>query len=107
MVTAAVKNGPSLKGKGRMAARPRKKLTKRELAKPKGRFAAHIQALLDERGWDTNEAAWRFGVGEPTVRKWLRAESVPETLDLQRIGKALDIPGYPFPDYRQVLPPSV
>lgn len=86
--------------------RPRKQLTKRDLRKPKGRFAAHLQALLDARGLSTAAFAKSVGVGEPTVRKWLRAESVPETLDLERIGQALDLPGHPFPDYRMILPPA-
>ena len=88
-----------------VAARPRKQLTRKDLRSPKGRFAAHIEALLQERGMSTAALATAIGVGEPTVRKWLRAESVPETLDLQRIGKALDTKAHPFPDYRMVLPP--
>jgi transcriptional regulator with XRE-family HTH domain len=78
----------------------------RLLRKPKGRFAAHLKALLDQRGLTTQAFADAAGVGEPTVRKWLRAESVPETLDLQRIGDALDTTKHPFPDYRMILPPA-
>lgn len=88
-----------------MAPRQQKQLTKREQRTPKGRFATHIAALMEERGFDHNDLAKRMDVGEATVRKWLRAESVPETLDLEALGKALDTPEHPLPDYRMVLPP--
>jgi hypothetical protein len=97
MTTAEVKMGGTM-------GRPPKKLSKSEAKKPKGQFAARIAALISERRWTTAQAAARFGVGEPTVRKWLRAESVPETLDLRRIGNALDTAENPFPDYRMILP---
>lgn len=92
-------------GAAAVAPRQQKQLSKREQRTPKGRFATHIAALMAERGWDHVALAQRMDVGEATVRKWLRAESVPETLDLERLGKALDTTEYPLPDYRMVLPP--
>ena len=74
----------------RQVARPRKELSRKELRTYAGRFAAHLAALLEERGWSTLHAATNFGVGEPAVRKWLRAESVPDAETLERIGKALN-----------------
>lgn len=88
-----------------VAPRQQKQLTKREQRTPKGRFATHIAALMAERGLDHKALAERMDIGEATVRKWLRAESVPETLDLERLGKALDTTEHPLPDYRLVLPP--
>ena len=84
-----------------VAARERKKLTKAEQRTPKGRFAMHLAALMQQRAIDNKTLADRLGIGEATVRKWLRAESVPETLDLEALGKALGLL-----DYRSVLPPS-
>lgn len=89
-----------------MTPKPRKQLSKRESRTFHGRFAARLQSLLEERGWTTADAAKRFGLGEPAVRYWLRAQSLPATGDLERIGKALDTPAHPFPDYRELLPPS-
>lgn len=91
---------------GTMTPKPRKQLSKREARTFAGRFALRFKSLLDERGWSTAEAASRFGLGEPAVRYWLRAQSLPATGDLERIGKALDTPEHPFPDYRELLPPS-
>lgn len=103
MTTATKETGGS---KSRAAMpKARKQLSREERRTPKGRFAAHLQALLDERGLTTAGFAGAIGVGEPTVRKWLRADSVPETLDLERIGKALNTAKHPFPDYRHILPP--
>lgn len=90
-----------------MAAKPRKTLTRKERKTPKGRFAVRIYDLLFERNWTPADLASRFGCGEPTVRKWLRAESVPETLDLEALGKAFDTPEHPVDDYRLILPPPL
>lgn len=90
-----------------MAARPRKTLGKREQKTFKGRFAVHLQALLDDRGWTHHDLANRAGLKEPTLRKWLRGESVTDTLDLEALASALNTPEHPIADYRMVLPPPL
>lgn len=94
------------KPKGRsVAAHPRKVLSKADKRTPEGRFAVRLQSLLDERGWSPVYFADCIGVDPPAVRRWLRADGLPGNIDLvKRIGKALDTPGHPFPDWRQVLP---
>jgi hypothetical protein len=68
-----------------VAPQQRKKLTAAEKRTPEGRFALRLQQLLDERGWGATHFAGLVGV-DP------------------RIGKALDAPGHPFPDWRLVIP---
>lgn len=108
MTTATAKLADSTRARTRkrqVAARPRKKLSKAELRTQKGRFAAHIERLLFERGWKPADLAARLGLSEPAIRRWLRGEVTPDTMDLERIGKAFDTPEFPLPDYRDVLPP--
>jgi ribosome-binding protein aMBF1 (putative translation factor) len=90
---------------GASMPRPRKQINKREAKTPGGRFALHLQALLEKRGWDHHKLAELAGVKEFTVRSWLRGEALPESRILEAIGKALNTKEHPFPDYRLVLPP--
>lgn len=90
-----------------MAAKPRKKLTKAELRTPHGKFAAHFSMLLDERGWDSKKFSDLADIKEPTIRKWLRGESIPAVVDLPAIYDAMSTREYPLADYRFVLPPTL
>ena len=94
--------------KGSMSPRPRKELSKAEKRTPWGRFALHLRALMDERGWDHQELASRMNgaATEAAVRKWLRAEGMPDYERLVALGEALDTREHPFPDYRMALPPA-
>jgi hypothetical protein len=105
-MVAASKIRGSKKGPA-VAPRPRKTLTKKDLNKPRGRFAAHLEALIKERGWDHLKFAKVSGFESATIRKWLRAEGFPNTADLEKLGRALDVPSHPFPDYRMILPPNL
>ena len=89
-----------------MAPKKAKKLSRKDLASPEGRFATHFMALLDERGWTKEQFSERSGIPDPTIRKWLRAESMPLAVEtLEAIAKALDTRQHPLTDYRFVLPP--
>lgn len=91
-----------------VAPQQRKKLTKAEKASEAGKFAAHLQRLLDERGWTTSDLADKLSIGEPAVRRWMRAEAIPGSLSLlQELGQALNTPSHPFTDWRLVLPAKV
>lgn len=86
----------------------RKKLTNQERATEAGKFAAHLQRLLSERGWTTHDLAERISVSEPAVRRWMRAEALPGSLSLfKEVGKALNTSEHPFPEWRLVLPNNV
>jgi len=87
---------------------PKKQLTAKEKRTPAGKFAVRLQLLLDERGWESADFARKLGVDPPAVRRWLRADGLPGSLELAiRIGKALDVPGHPFPDWRQAFPENL
>ena len=91
-----------------LAPQPKKKLTAQERRTPAGKFAVRLQRLLDERGLTGPDFARMIGVDPPAVRRWLRADGLPGTVELAiRIGKALNMPGHPFPDWREVLPSDV
>ncbi len=84
--------------------RPPKTLSKAELKTARGRFAAHLAALLKQRGWDHHQFAERLGLSEQTVRKWLRADGMPAIESLRKVGEALDCKAHPLKDYRLILP---
>jgi hypothetical protein len=93
--------------RGHAVGRAPKQLSKSEQKTLEGQFALILTSLLAERGWDWNKAAKEFGVGEPAVRKWMRAESYPTNWErLRAMGKALNTPEFPFPDWRMLLPPG-
>lgn len=91
-----------------MSPRPLKTLSKAEQRTIYGRFAVQLRALMEERGWDHKQLAERLKgkAEEAAVRKWLRAEGMPDIERLMALGKALDTPDHPFPDYRLALPPA-
>lgn len=92
----------------RMAPQNKKQLSKAEKQTAIGKFALHLQALLDERGWDSHKLAERISVGEPAVRRWLRAEAMPGDLKLLReLGEAMHTAKHPFADWRLILPKDV
>lgn len=101
LMTTAKQNNGSLKTGARVAKKA-KQLTRKERASVKGRFATHITALMSAANLDSHRLAAAMKIGEPTVRKWLRAESVPTDLEtLQKLGDALGLD-----DYRMALPPA-
>jgi transcriptional regulator with XRE-family HTH domain len=83
-----------------MSPRPRKELTKDDLKTFRGRFAAHLMALMESAGKTNTDIANATGLGEPAVRRWLRGEGVPELSVLESIADALGVA-----DYRELLPP--
>lgn len=89
-----------------VAPKERKKLTAAEKRTPEGRFAVQLESLMAERGVGSFELGRAIGVKEPTVRAWLRAESLPGDVKLvRRLGKYMhQPPRFPFPDWRQILP---
>lgn len=91
----------SIKGKT-VAPRDSKRPTGKDRRTAKGRFALHLDALLIERGMDSVKLAKASEIAEPTIRKWLRGESIPPVTSLPAIAKALGMA-----DYRQVLPPTL
>lgn len=92
--------GDSPKG-NRLSPRPQKQLTAAEKRTDEGRFAMKLRALLEERGIDRREFAKQVGRTDAAVRTWLRGEAIPgDYSTLKAIGRALDLPGHPFPDYR-------
>lgn len=90
--------GGSLKG-GRVP-RPRKELSKRELKTFRGRFAAHLESLMEAAGFTKDDLAEETGLGEATIRKWLRAEGTPDFPSMEKVADALGLD-----DYRLLLPP--
>ena len=82
----------------------RKVLSAKEKRTPAGKFAVRLQALLDERGWTAPQLEELSGIAGPTLRRWLRAEGFPKVAEMPRLGKALDTPAHPFPDWRMILP---
>jgi hypothetical protein len=91
-----------------MAAQPRKRLTREQRATELGKFATHLQKLLDERDLSVTAFAEAIETDLPTVRRWLRAETMPGSLALlKRIGKALHSKEHPFPEWRFILPDNV
>jgi hypothetical protein len=91
-----------------LAPQPTKQLTAKERRTPAGKFAVHLQRLLDDRGLSGPVFARMIGVDPPAVRRWLRADGIPGTIEIAiRMGKALNMPGHPFPDWREVLPPNL
>ena len=97
---------PLKRKRAKVAPRPQKKLTAADKRTDAGRFAVHLTALMAERGWDHNKLAERLGCTDAAVRRWLRAEVMPRYIeDFKALGRALDVPEHPFPDYRLVLPP--
>lgn len=96
----------STKGKT-VAPRDSKRPTGPARRTAKGRFALHLDALLIERGMDSAKLADASGIAEPTIRKWLRGESIPPVTSLPAIAKALNTSEHPLADYRQVLPPTL
>lgn len=96
----------STKGKT-VAPNPRKKLTKAERKTPLGRFAAHLEGLLAERGWDSHKFSEVSGIAEPTIRKWLRGDGFPAVASLPELAEHLNTTEHPMPDYRMVLPPKL
>jgi hypothetical protein len=95
------KPGASTK-RATVAPRERKRPTGPDRRTAQGRFALHLDALLIERGMDTTALAKASSIAEPTIRKWLRGESIPPVTSLPAIAKALGMA-----DYRQVLPPTL
>lgn len=87
-------------------ARPRKHLSRDTQRTFRGRFAAHLQAMLDERGWMPHDLARRLKLRPPAIRKWLRADGGPELTLLERLAAALCTRQHPVKDYRDVLPPG-
>ena len=88
-----------------MAPRGQKKLTAAEKRTDEGRFATNLRALLAERGMDHREFAKHVNRTEAAVRSWLRGDVIPADYGtLKAIGRALDTPAHPFPDYRMILP---
>lgn len=81
--------------------RPRLPLTREQRKTPAGRFALHLDKLMQERGWSVREVAERSGFSESRIRSWLRAAYMPETPDLQTLGESFDLD-----DYRFILPPA-
>ena len=100
MGMTAVKMGGSLKG-GRVP-RARKELSKAEQRTFRGRFATHLQSLLTAAGMSTGDLAKETGLGEPAIRKWLRADGTPDPTSMELVAEALGID-----DYRLVLPPPL
>lgn len=88
-----------------VAPKPRKKLTPAEKRTSEGRFAVVLEKLLAERGVTTQQLADRIEVKEPTVRAWLRAQSIPGDVRLfKAIAKALNSPEHPIGDWRLIIP---
>lgn len=87
-----------------MAPVDRKRLSAAEKRTPAGKFAVHLQSLLDERGWSVSDLSERSGLENATLRRWLRAEGFPKVELMPIVGKALDTPQHPFPDWRLILP---
>lgn len=87
-------------------ARPRKYLSHDEQKTFRGRFAMHLQAMLDARGWLPQDLARRLKLRPPAIRKWLRADGGPELTLLERLAAALCTREHPVADYRDVLPPG-
>lgn len=89
-----------------MSPKKPKTLNRQEKAKPKGRYATHFLALLAERGWTKEQFSDKSGIPDATIRKWLRAESMPSDVEtLESIAAAFNTPQHPLTDYRLVLPP--
>lgn len=65
----------------------------------KGRFAIRLAELMDARGLSATSLAALIDVDEPAIRKWLRADGLPELKQIEPLGKALGLK-----DYREVLP---
>jgi hypothetical protein len=92
--------GTKLRGsKGPIVGKPKKVLKPSDLRTFKGRFAAHLFALMEQHGIDAVRVAKACGLKEPAVRRWLRADGLPALDHLETLGKLFNLP-----DYRDVLP---
>ena len=87
--------------KGGKVAKKVKVLSKEEQRTISGRFAMHLRARMDQQGMTTTALASKLRLGEPTIRAWLRGDTLPPIERLEPLGKALGLS-----DYRLVLPPS-
>lgn len=84
------------------------RLTKKE-ARSKGEpgaFAAHLGALMDERGWDHHKLAEKLQeagltIAESGIRVWMRGEGMPKAEQLRAIGRVFGLD-----DPRHILPPG-
>lgn len=86
--------------KGKRVPRPPKELSKEERSTFQGRFALHLQTLMDAAGKTKDDIAEATGLGEAAIRRWLRAEGAPDLHNLEKIAAALNLD-----DYRELLPP--
>ena len=104
---AATKMGAESPATKNGMAKKRRKLTSTERKTIEGRFAVHLRALMDAKGWqvgDLHEQLTRFAVDieKPAIHVWLRGKSLPKAKFLEPLGRALGLK-----DYREVLPPPV
>jgi len=53
------------------------------------KFAAKLNAALDERGWSQSELARRAGIRRDAVSTYCRAAAIPSKVFLDKIAKAL------------------
>jgi hypothetical protein len=88
-----------------VAAKARKKLSKKERATVEGRFALHLRSLMDGKGWQVGDLHERLvaaglAVTKPAIHKWLRGDSMPVAGDLEAIGIVFGLA-----DPRHILPP--
>lgn len=97
----------SRNGAARVSPRQSKKLTAAERRSDRGQFATHLAALMREREVTTEDLAKAARIDAPTIRRWLRAEVLPNDLTtLKKLRRALDTTEHPMPDYRLILPPE-
>ena len=83
-----------------MAPKPRKRLTAADKRTSEGKFAVVLEKLMAERGVTTQQLADAVGIKEPTVRAWLRAESIPGDVRLiKAIGQH-----FKLADWRLIIP---
>jgi hypothetical protein len=101
--------------KPRRMPKKRKVLTKAESRTEQGRFALHLQGLLNACGWDSTDLADRLKrakvvAAEPAIRAWLRGDGMPKAKDLRAIGRifmSADVPSeVRLSDPRHILPPE-
>ncbi|MDE2472267.1 MAG: hypothetical protein KGL35_26925 [Bradyrhizobium sp.] len=88
-----------------MAAKARKKFSKKERSTVEGRFALHLRSLMDAKGWQVGDlqdrlAAAGLDVQKPAIHKWLRGDSMPLARDLETLGRVFSLE-----DPRHILPP--
>lgn len=72
------------------------------------RFALHLRALLDSKGWGASELHRQIILAGLThslgaVHSWLSGKRIPEAQDLETLA-GIVIPGE---DWRQILPPPL